>query len=146
MRVVLLTDVKGSGTKGSVLDVKDGYARNYLLPKGLARVATESVERELADNRARAIAKEERERARQQAMADDLNGRVIEIPANVGDQGRLFGAVTHQDVAAALAALGFPVDKKRVSMDPIKHAGEFAARLHLYPGIEAEILVHVVSR
>ena len=146
MRVILLTDVKGSGKKGDVLEVKDGYARNYLLPKGLARVVTESVQRELSEQRARATAKEQRERAKHEEARAALDGRVIEIPAHVGDQGRLFGAVTHADVAEALSNLGFSVDKKRVEMDPIKHIGEHRARLHLYPGIEAEIVVRVVEQ
>lgn len=145
MRVVLLADVKGSGKKGSVLDVKDGYARNYLLPKGLAKLVTDSVERELREQRDRADAKTERERSQQQQAYDALNGRVIEIEAHVGDQGRLFGAVTHADVADAIAKLGFSVDKKRIDMDPIKHIGEHSAKLHLYTGIDAEIVVHVVG-
>jgi len=145
MRVVLLTDVKGSGKKGDVVEVKDGYARNYLLPKGFARVVTDAIQRELAEQQARAMAKESRERAKQQETCDALNGRTIEISAHVGEQGRLFGAVTHADVAEALLKLGFTVDKKRVDMDPIKHIGEHNARLHLYPGIDAEIVVHVVE-
>jgi large subunit ribosomal protein L9 len=146
MRVVLLDDVKGSGKKGDVLEVKDGYARNYLLPKGLAKLVTDSVERELSEQKARKTAREARERAKQQEARDALQGRVIEIAAHVGEQGRLFGAVTHADVSQALAQLGFTVDKKRVDMEPIKHIGEHSARLHLYPGIEAEIVVHVVEQ
>jgi len=146
MRIVLLADVKGSGKKGDVLNVKDGYARNYLLPKGLAKIVTDSIQREIAEQEARVAAKEARERAKQQEACDALNGRVIQIRAHVGDQGRLFGAVTHADVAEALSDLGFTVDKKRVEMDPIKHIGEHNARLHLYPGIEAEIVVHVVEQ
>lgn len=146
MRVVLLVDVKGSGKKGDVLEVKDGYARNFLMPKGYARLATESVQREISEQKARVSAREQRERAKQQEARDALQGRVIRIPAHVGEQGRLFGAVTHADVAQALADLGFTVDKKKVEMDPIKHIGEHTARLHLYPGIEAEITVHVVEQ
>lgn len=146
LRVVLLEDVKGSGTKGTVLDVKDGYARNYLLRKGLARVVTAAVERELADAQNRAQAREERERSRQQAIHEGLNGQVVEIAANVGEQGRLFGAVTHADVAQAIAKLGFSVDKKRVEMEPIKHVGQHQARLHLYPGMDTEIIVRVVAQ
>ncbi len=146
MRVVLLEDVKGSGKKGTVLEVKDGYARNFLLRKGLARVATAAVERELAEAQQRAQAKEEREHSRQQAIHDGLHGQEVEIAARVGEQGRLFGAITHADVAEAIAKLGFSVDKRRVEMEPIKHVGEHPARLRLYPGVDAEITIRVVAQ
>lgn len=144
MRVVLLQDVKGTGQKGSVVEVKDGYARNYLLPRGLARQATAGVVKDLELQRQRADARAERERQQQAENRAALQGQVVEIPAHVGEQGRLFGAVTHADVSQALQALGYEIDRKKIEMEPIKHAGEHAARLHLYPGIEAEITVRVV--
>lgn len=145
MRVVLLQDVKGTGQKGSVIEVKDGYARNYLLPRGLAKEATTGVVKDLQLQKQRADARAERERQQQLEIRAALQGAVVEITAHVGEQGRLFGAVTHADVSHALERMGYEVDRKKIEMDAIKHVGEHSARLHLYPGIEAEITVRVVS-
>lgn len=146
MRVVLLADVKGSGHRDEVVEVKDGYARNYLIPKGLARIATEHIEREISQKKAREQRKQAEERAKVEAKAQMLSGKVVEVKARVGESGRLFGTVTNSDVAAALALLGVTLDRHKISFEAIKHVGDFPAILHLYPGIETQIIVRVVAQ
>lgn len=145
MRVILLQDVKGTGKAGDVLEVKDGYGRNYLIPRGLASEATLAKEREVADQKARDKKRMEKERAQMTELAATLKDRVVEVKARVGEGGRLFGAVTNADVAKALATLGFTIDRKKISLDPLKHVGQTEARIHLYPGIETDITVKVVG-
>ncbi len=145
MRVILLHDVQGTGKTGDVLEVKDGYGRNYLIPRGLASEATAAKEREVADQKARDKKRIEKERAEMVQLATNLKDRVVEIKARVGEGGRLFGAVTNADVAKALGSLGFKIDRKKISLDPLKHMGQAAARVHLYPGIETDITVQVVA-
>ncbi len=145
MRVILLQDVKGTGKTGDVLEVKDGYGRNYLIPRGLASEATVAKEREIADQKARDKKRIEKERAQMTELAATLKDRVVEVTARVGEGGRLFGAVTNADVAKALESMGVKIDRKKISLDPLKHMGQTTARIHLYPGIETDITVQVVA-
>lgn len=143
MRVIFQADVKGVAKKGDIKEVKDGYARNFLIPKGLAVEATSSRERELNDRKLRQKQKEDRERQNMASLAAELKDRVIVVRAKAGDHDRLFGAVTNVDVAEALGNMGHAVDRKKITMDPIKHLGEHQAVLHLYAGITTEITVRV---
>ncbi len=143
MRVIFQSDVKGVAKKGDIKEVKDGYARNFLIPKGLAVEATTGRERELNDRNRRLKEKADREREAMRQLAQTLKDMRVVVRAKVGDQDRLFGAVTNADVADALRNLGHAVDRKKISMDPIKHLGEFRAVLHLHAGISTEITVHV---
>lgn len=146
MRVIFQTDVKGVAHKGDVKEVKDGYARNYLIPKGLAVEATSGRERDLNEKKRREQQKVQQEREAMQTLALELKDRIVTVYAKVGEQDRLFGAVTNADVAAALGNLGHAVDRKKIAMEPIKHLGEHRAVLHLYAGINTEILVKVVAQ
>ncbi|MCY0899682.1 MAG: 50S ribosomal protein L9 [Firmicutes bacterium] len=143
MRVIFQADVKGLAKKGEIKEVKDGYARNYLIPKGYAIEATAGRERQLQEHLKRQQEREARERQAMQLLADELRGRVVEVKARVGTNDRLFGAVTNADVAQALAALGYTIDRKKIQMEPIKNLGEREAILHLYAGISVPILVRV---
>lgn len=145
MRVIMVTDVKGIGKAGEIHEVKDGYARNFLIPKGMAKVATAALETESRKKRERQAARQAQELAKMRELADSHQGRVVQIAAKVGDQGRLFGAITNSDVAQALAAEGLSVDRKKISMDPIRHLGEFSVTVHLYPGVHTDIMVRVVE-
>jgi large subunit ribosomal protein L9 len=146
MRVILLQDVAGTGKKGDIIEVKDGYARNYLMPRGLANEATAVRERDIAEKKSREQARQEKERAQMSQLAQALKNRVIRIPAKVGEGGRLFGAVTNNDVAQALAREGFTVDRKKIALEPLKHVGSTEAKIHLSPGIETVIQVQVVPQ
>lgn len=143
MRVIFQSDVKGVAHKGDIKEVKDGYARNYLIPKGLAVEATSGRERELKEKKMRQQKREDQERQAMQDLADRLRGQVVVVPAKVGEQDRLFGAVTNANVADALRNLGHAVDRKKIAMEPIKHLGEHHAILHLHAGITTEITVKV---
>jgi large subunit ribosomal protein L9 len=143
MRVILLQDIAGTGKKGDIIEVKDGFARNYLMPRGLANEATAARERDIAERKSRDQARQERERAQMSQLAAALRDRVIRVPAKVGEGGRLFGAVTNNDVSKALAREGFTVDRKKIILEPVKHVGNTQAKIHLFPGIETVIQVQV---
>ncbi|MHB1611250.1 MAG: 50S ribosomal protein L9 [Sulfobacillus sp.] len=144
MRVILLQDIKGTGKKGDVIEVKDGYGRNFLLPRGLADEATLARERAVAEKKNREQARAEKERTQMSDLALALKGRTVNVPARAGEGGRLFGAVTNTDVARALQQEGFVVDRKKITLEPLKHIGQAEAKIHLYPGIETIITVQVV--
>jgi large subunit ribosomal protein L9 len=146
MRVILLQDVAGLGQRGQVLEVKDGYARNYLMPRGLAEPATagrvKAREAEIAQQRAKA----ERELAHARELAQALRDATVTVAVRVGEGGRLFGSVTNGDVADRLAQMGYHVDRKQVRMDPIKTLGTHRVPIHLHEGVNTEITVEVVPR
>lgn len=146
MRVMLLADVKGSGRKDDVVEVKDGYARNYLIPKGLAVKATEGVERELTQRKERENRMEAEARRKNQEIAEALRDRVVTVSARVGEAGRLFGAVTNAQIAEALEAMGFAVDRHKITVEPIKQVGDFTAHLRLHAGIDTTVTVRVVAQ
>ncbi|MDR5684384.1 MAG: 50S ribosomal protein L9 [Armatimonadota bacterium] len=147
MKVILSRDVPSLGRAGVVVEVKEGYARNYLFPRGLAVEATEGRMRALARERAageRRIAREREEAAR---MAAALTSTPLVIAARGGSQGRLFGAVTAQDIADALRQRGFAISKKQIALDdPIKVAGSYSVTVHLDHSQQARVQVIVEVR
>ncbi len=143
MRVIFQADVKGVAKAGDIKEVKDGYARNFLIPKGFAVEATSGRERALNDKKQHERKKQEKDRQEMQRLAEELKDLSLVIRAKAGDGGRLFGAVTNADVAKALGNLGHPVDRKKISMEDLKHVGQGRATLHLYAGITAEITIVV---
>ncbi|MBX5466001.1 MAG: 50S ribosomal protein L9 [Firmicutes bacterium] len=143
MRVILLADVKGQGRKGEIVEVKDGFARNYLIPRGLAEQATPGRERDLRQRQVQEAARKAEEARRLADMAQALDGRTVAVSARAGQNGRLFGSVTNTDVAEALRALGYDVDRRKIVMDPIKTAGDHRVKIHFQPGVEAHITVRV---
>ncbi|MDK2926826.1 MAG: large subunit ribosomal protein [Bacillota bacterium] len=145
MKVILEQDVPRLGKKGEVVDVNDGYARNFLLPRRLARAATAGGLKEVEARKEQAARKEARARAEAQDLARRLHGCTVTIRARAGEGGRLFGSVTNQDVAAAVAEeFRVNLDKRRVELkEPIKALGSYSATLHLYTEVTAEITVKV---
>ncbi|QIA28101.1 50S ribosomal protein L9 [Thermaerobacter sp. PB12/4term] len=145
MKVVLLQDVKGLGRKGDIKDVADGYARNFLLPKGLAREATREVLNQIQQQEAarQRRARQELEQAR--SLAHRLDGRAVEVRARAGESGRLFGSVTSQDVVEALArTFGVKIDRKRVELpEPLRQLGSYDVVLRLHPEVTCRITVVV---
>lgn len=147
MKLILLKDVAGLGEAGAVKEVKEGYARNYLLPRGLAKAATESALRNLRETRQSLREREDHRQAEARQLAAALEETVVEIPARVGEGGRLFGSVTAQDIADALAARGYNVSKKQVELDdPIHAVGFFKVPMRIAPGVVARVDINVVSR
>ncbi len=145
MKVILKADVKGSGKQGDIIEVSDGYAKNFLLKKGLAEIATAGGINEATQRRASdAYHKAENEKALR-AQAAELNGKEVTVSIRAGENGRVFGSVTTAQIAAALSELGYDVDKKKISTDePIKTVGTFRADIRLMEGVSAKITVTVV--
>ncbi len=144
MEIILLEDVDGLGTRGHRLRVADGYARNYLIPRGLAvnvRGAGEAVFREAIRTRERREAKQQQEAA---ALRERLAGVEVRIRAQAGEEGKLFGSVTSSEVALALAEKGHDIDRKSIQLEePIKQTGVYDVGVRLAPGVEAQIKVWV---
>ncbi len=146
MKVILTQDVPSLGKAGSVVDVKEGYARNYLLPRGLAREATEGQLRALEQRRAAQQRRAAREEERARALAAALEGRTVRVRAKAGSTGRLFGAVTAQQVAEALKGMGFDVDRRQVDLpEPIKAVGTHTVVVRLAHGLVARVRVEVTG-
>lgn len=146
MEVILREDVKDLGKAGALVRVRPGYARNYLLPRGLAFEATEgNRKRILGEQRARA-AQAAADRVEAEGMAAALGQVQVQLTAKAGEEGRLFGSITSQDVADALAARGHPVDRRRIELEhPIKQLGTHTVPVRLHPEVHAEIQVTVVA-
>ncbi|WMJ84597.1 50S ribosomal protein L9 [Oscillospiraceae bacterium LTW-04] len=145
MKVILLADVKGTGKKGELREVSDGYARNFLLPKKLAQPATPQAVGEMKAKQDSAAHHAEVERQNAEALAKKLNAMTVKVHAKAGVGGKLFGAVTTKEIADAMTEqLGTVVDKKKVSIDgDIKTYGEYEAIVKLHAGIAAKTKVIV---
>lgn len=147
MKVVLLADVKGSGKKDQIVDVSDGYARNFLFPKKLAIPADNQAINIIKNKEASQAHKVEVERAEARDIAAKLESAVVKIETGAGTDDRLYGAVTSKDVVEALKAQhGITVDKRKVTMDPIKTLGKYTPAVKLYGDISGTIHVHVVRK
>lgn len=148
MKVILKEQVKGLGQAGAVVEVADGYGRNFLLPRGLALEATPANMEVLKQKKAKeaAAAQKQLESARQ--AAGKVDGRTVTVPARAGEGGRLFGSVTAQDVADALARdTGVKVDKRRIELaDTIKQVGGYQAVLRLHTQVIARISIQVTAQ
>ncbi len=145
MIVILLKDVKGKGKAGDVVKVSDGYARNMLLPRGLAQEATEGNIRNLEKQKALAEEKRAAEEAKAKLQRDKLEEITLEIKTKGGENGKLFGSITSKDISEALEKQeGIAVDKKKIDMDaPIKTAGMSTVTLKLFTGVNAKLKVNV---
>lgn len=146
MKIILLKDVKKLGKKGDVIEASDGYARNYLLPRGLAEEATTKnvniVKRKKAAKRQERL--EETEEA--QRIAKKIRNKELEITAKVGENGRLFGAVTNKDVADLInKEYDLDIDRKKITMDPIKQEGTYDIKIKLYPQITSTVKIVIVG-
>lgn len=145
MKVILQQDLKGSGKKGEMINVSDGYARNYLLPR---KLVIEANAQALGEMNARNAAEEHRlavEKQDAQAIVDSIKGKTVKITAKAGANGKLFGSVTAKEISEELKKqIGVQVDKRKIALDDdIKSFGSFTAQIKLYAGISAEIYVVV---
>ncbi len=144
MKIILLQDVKGQGKKGEVIDVNEGYARNFLIKKGLAEAATASKLNDLTQKKSAAEFHRAEEVKATKLMAQEINGKLFTVKIKAGSQGRVFGSVTGANIADALQAAGYNVDKKKVVLtSPIKTLGEYDIELKLLEGITAKIKISV---
>lgn len=146
MRVILRTDVKGVGNKGDVLDVTNGYGRNFLLPRGLAFLATTGAEAQAEGMRRSRNIKDAAERSAAEEVAKTLVSSPVTIPARVGADEKLFGSVTSADIAEAVAAqTGVEIDRKQLLLDePIRTVGTHLVPLKLHANVEFPVTVEVV--
>jgi large subunit ribosomal protein L9 len=146
MEVILKDDVKGVGYKNDIVVVKPGFGRNYLIPQGLAVMATPSARKVVAENVRQVAHKAEKIQNDAQDLANRIGETVLEIPAKAGETGKIFGAVTSLQVSEALKAHGYDVDRKRIDFDQeVKSLGEYTATLNLHKEVKHQIRFNVVE-
>jgi large subunit ribosomal protein L9 len=146
MELILREDVKSLGKAGEMVRVKPGYARNYLLPQGLAYEATEGNKKRIAAETKARTSRQEAERTEAQRAAAALGQVALTLTGKAGEEGKLFGSITTQDLADALARQGHQVDKRRIELDhPIKTLGHHTVAVRLHPEVHAEVHVSVVA-
>ena len=146
-KIILTHEVTGLGGAGDVVEVKDGYARNYLLPRSLAMPWTKGAEKDVTAIRKARKAREIATLDEAKATRDALQAKAVVVTAKAGASGRLFGAVTSTEIAAAVAAAGAPViDKRRIEVaQAIKAVGDYTVQVRLHPEVSAKVTVKVVA-
>jgi len=146
MEVVLKQDVQGLGYKNDVVKVKAGYGNNFLIPNGLALIANDSNKRQVAENVRQAAHKAEKLKQDAQALAAKIGELTLEIGTKAGESGKIFGAVTALQIADALKAKGFDVDRKKVILkENPKQIGTYTVNLDLHKEVKHEVKVNVVA-
>jgi len=146
MKVILKVDVDSLGKAGEMIKVADGYARNYLIPKGLAVEASNWSMKALEHEKSRIMKKIETERKKAEVMVEKIQGVTCTISRRVGEQDKLFGSVTTKDIESSLIEQGIEIERKMIILEePIKSLGEFPVKIKFQPGITAEITVTVVG-
>jgi len=145
MKVILTEDHDTLGIKGDVVDVKPGYGRNYLIPRQLAVIATPSSLKRYAEERKQAAHKIEAARETAEKLAAKLNDTEILIPVQTGEENRIFGSITNQQVADELKAKGIEVDRRKITIsEDIRTTGVYPATVRVHPEITAEVKIKVV--
>lgn len=146
IRLVLQQDVDNLGESGEVVRVRPGYARNFLIPRGLAVPATEGNIARIEELKKQAVARAEKDLAAQQAFAKQLEGVTVRIQRAVGDENKMYGSVTAKDIAEAYAAQGIKLDRKKITLaEPIKALGTSDVSIRLHPKVTATLKVEVVK-
>lgn len=147
MDVILKQDIKGVGYADEMVTVKDGYARNYLIPQGMATLATASIKKVIAENQKQQAHKAEKVLQEAKAAAEKLDGQVPKITAKVGEQGKIFGSINSIMLADAIKALGFEVDRKKITIksDQIKEPGTYEAEVEFHRDVKRSLQFEVVA-
>lgn len=146
MKVILCQDVKGQGKKGQLVNVSDGYARNFLFPKGLAIEANATAMNELKNRESSEQHKLAEEKKAAESLKAAIDGKTVTLHAKAGAAGKLFGAVTSKEVAEELKKLyKVEIDKRKIAMQDLKTYGTVSAEVKIYQGITATITVHVTE-
>ncbi|MGQ0825137.1 MAG: 50S ribosomal protein L9 [Actinomycetota bacterium] len=148
MKIVLRQDVDNLGKKGDLIDVADGYARNFLVPRGFALTASTGSQKQAEAMRRNRDARDRRDREAAETVAAQLSGRTITITARAGPEGKLFGSVGSADVAeAAHSQLGVEIDRRKIDLhDPLKELGAAGVAVRLHPDVTATLTVDVVAQ
>lgn len=145
IEVILRQDINTLGRAGEMVRVKPGYARNYLLPQGLAYEATEGNKKRVAAETRVRTARDQAERAEAEKAAATLSEVTLTLTGKAGEEGKLFGSITSQDIAEALAGQGHTVDRRRIELEhPIKTTGSHTVSIRLHPEVHAQLRVSVV--
>ena len=144
MEIILIKDVENLGYANDIVNVRPGYANNYLIPQGFAKAATASAKKVLAENLRQRAHKDAKILADAQALAATLENLNLAFAVKA-EEGRIFGAITSADVAEALAAKGVEVDKKSISVEGIKTVGEYKAAVKLHREVKAEVALTVTA-
>ncbi|RUS48810.1 50S ribosomal protein L9 [Cohnella sp. AR92] len=146
MKVIFLQDVKGQGKKGEVKEVSEGYARNFLLPKGYVQLATDGAKKTLDQINLSVQKHKDKEKADAKALAEKLAEMTIVVKAKSGEGGRLFGAITSKQIAEALESQKIVIDKRKIELgDPIRTLGVTKVPLKLHPEVKGTLNVQVVE-
>jgi len=146
MEIILREDVQHLGKVGEVVKVKDGYARNFLLPKGLAYPATEANKRKIAFEGERLAKQRASEKSAAESEASRLADVHLTFPVKVGEEDKLFGSVTARDIQRKLEELGIKVDKRKIDLhEPIRELGDFQVGIKIHPDVRPEVRVTVVK-
>ncbi|HHW56286.1 MAG TPA: 50S ribosomal protein L9 [Clostridia bacterium] len=146
MKVILVKDIKNIGKAGEVVNVSDGYGRNYLIPKGLAIEATESNLKMLNERKKAEERKMQQELEEAQKIAQKLSNLTLALKVKAGENGKLFGSITSKDIEEALRGKGFEIDKKKIVLpESIKIIGTYYADIKLYQGVSAKVKIDVVA-
>ncbi len=146
MQIILLKDVEKLGKKGDAVNVRKGFGRNFLLPRGLALPATRENKSQFETEKKRAAAQKARQKSAAQEMADKLGRTKLQIEVTVGEKDKLFGSVTAQDLAEALARKEFCVDKKQIHLpEPLKSLGKHTVTVELSPEVKCSVEVELVK-
>ena len=144
MKVILLQDVKGQGKKGEVVDVNEGYARNFLVKKGLAEIATPSKLNDISQKKSAADFHKAEEIKATKLLAEEIKGKTFIVKIKAGQNGKVFGSVTGNNISDALSAAGYNIDKKKIVVhQPIKTLGTYDIDLKLMEGITSKIIIVV---
>ncbi|MCM1162796.1 MAG: 50S ribosomal protein L9 [Muribaculaceae bacterium] len=145
MKIILKEDISGLGYKDDVVEVKSGYGRNYLIPFGKAVIATESALKVLAENQRQRAHRLERIKAEAEAQAETLKDVKLTIGAKTSSTGTIFGSVNAIQIAEALEKLGHAIDRKLISLDPVKEVGNYEATINLHRDVTVVIPFEVVA-
>ena len=147
MKVIILQDTKNVGKKGEIKNVSDGYAKNFLIPKGLAKEATDANIRELKRRQAADAEKRATDKASAEILKERLKTIEVKVKAKAGEGGKVFGSVTSKDISDALKEqFGIEIDKKKINVEsPIKMLGERTAVIKLHPKVTAEVKIKIVE-
>ncbi|MCM3134454.1 50S ribosomal protein L9 [Paenibacillus polysaccharolyticus] len=146
MKVIFIKDMKGQGKKGQVKEVSEGYAQNFLLPRGIVRLATEGNMKTLDNQKAAEERLKQEEKAEAEVLAKKLEAEVTELKAKAGEGGRLFGAITSKQIAEALAKKGLKIDKRKIELhDPIRTLGVTQVIVKVHPEVKATLKVQVTE-
>jgi len=146
MDIILREDIKGLGYKNDTVKVKAGYGRNYLIPKGVAILASKSNRKMIDENIRQAAHKAEKSLKDAQAIADKIGEMILEIKTKAGESGKIFGAITAIQAAESLSGRGFDIDRKKITLSKdIKHVGDHSAVIDLHKNVHHEITIRVVT-